>query len=101
MTEVSKGIRSYIIIFAWLGAVTLLEMGAVAMGMPRKALVIFILGTAAAKALLIALFFMHLKYENKWLWLMPGIPVALAVFFILMLFPDMVYHLTLRLGWTS
>lgn len=101
MKEVSKGIKSYLFIFAWLGVITLLEMGAVALGMPRNALVVFILGTAAAKALLIALFFMHLKSENRWIWFIPGVPVALALFFILMLFPDMVYHLTLRLKGTA
>lgn len=93
-----SNVKHYIIVFAWLAIITLLELGAVMVQMPHHALVLFILGTALAKAVLIALFFMHLKSERKIVWWIPGVPILLALFFVLMLFPDMVYHLTLHLG---
>ncbi len=94
----SRGIRNYLVVFCWLAFITALEVGAVMAGMPRKGLVIFVIATAAAKAIIIALFFMHLKSENAWIWWVPGLPIALALFFIGMLFPDMVYHLSLHFG---
>ena len=86
--------RVYGLTFAWLAALTLLEIGAVYSGLPHHALVILIIGTALGKALLIGLFFMHLKFENWLVWLLPGIPVIFALFFILMVFPDITSHLT-------
>jgi hypothetical protein len=39
---------------------------------------------------------MHLKYDRRVAWLLPAIPVILAVIFVAALFPDLVYHLPLR-----
>ncbi len=85
--------RTYGFTFAWLAGLTLLEIGTVYLGLPHHALVILIVGTALGKALLIGLFFMHLKFENRLVWLLPGIPVLFAIFFILMVFPDIASHL--------
>ena len=87
--------KTYIVVFAWLGLLTLIEIGAALLQIPRHALVILIVSTALGKALLIALYFMHLKFENRFTWLLPGVPVILAILFIAMLFPDMVFHLTM------
>ncbi len=97
MNDVAKEIKHYIVIFGWLAVITALELGAVMLNLPRAGLIIFVIGTAVAKAVIIALFFMHLKSENKLMWWLPGLPIALALFFIFMLFPDMVYHLTLQI----
>ncbi len=86
--------KTYFIIFGWLGFLTLLEIGAVMLNLERSALVIFIIGTALGKATLIALYFMHLKFESRLTWLLPIIPVLLGVIFVLGLFPDLVFHLT-------
>ena len=48
-------------------------------------------------AWLIALFFMHLKFDRPAVWLLPGIPVLLGIAFVLALFPDIVWHATLRM----
>jgi hypothetical protein len=47
--------------------------------------------------LLIALYFMHLKFDRRVVWLLPGIPVVLGIVFVLALFPDIVFHLTARM----
>lgn len=84
--------KNYFFIFGWLLALTVFEVGIVLAGWPRKALVIMLIATALAKAMLIALYFMHLKFDRRTVWLLPGIPVALAIFFVMMLFPDLVWH---------
>lgn len=87
-------IKSYLGIFAWLVILTIIEIAAANLNISKQALAVFLIGTAVAKVLLIVLYFMHLKFESRWIWLLPGIPMLLAVFFVLMLFPDIVYHLT-------
>jgi caa(3)-type oxidase subunit IV len=89
--------KTYVTIFGWLALLTLLELAAVAVGLPKGALIVFLIGTALAKALLIALYFMDLKFEGRLVWLLPGIPVVFAVIFITALFPDIVLHLTFKM----
>lgn len=83
---------TYIAVYGWLIALTVLEVGVVLAGWPRTAIAVFLVATALAKALLIALYFMHLKFDRRWVWLLPGIPVAIGIVFILALFPDIVLH---------
>ncbi|MBI4431828.1 MAG: cytochrome C oxidase subunit IV family protein [Candidatus Omnitrophica bacterium] len=91
-TKSNVGLASYIWVFAGLIFLTALEVLAVSADFSKTAVLLFLLGTVAAKALLIALFFMHLKSEKWWVWLLPALPVLLSILFIFALFPDIVYH---------
>lgn len=97
MTNHGPTARTYLFTFAWLAVLTAMEIGVVLLGWPRMALVIFLISTALAKATLIGLFFMHLRFDRPWVWLLPAIPVFFAIIFVLALFPDIVWHLTLRM----
>ena len=88
--------KTYLVIYSWLMGLTALEVALAMMGIPKTALAILLVSTALAKALLIVLYFMHMKFDKPLVWLLPGIPVALALFFVGMLFPDMVYHAVQR-----
>lgn len=88
--------KSAIFIYIWLVALTLIEVWIVAVGIPKNIGLLLMLGTTLGKVLMIVLYFMHMKHDRLLIWLLPGIPVLLALFFILMIFPDMVYHLPLR-----
>ncbi len=89
--------RTYLAIYGWLIGLTILEVGVVLAGWPRGAIVTLLVSTALAKALLIALYFMHLKFDRPIVWLLPGIPVVLGIVFVLALFPDVVFHLVQRM----
>ena len=54
----------------------------------RLATIVLVLGVASIKALLVMTFFMHLKFEGRWKWVIVGLPVVLAVLFLLALMPD-------------
>jgi caa(3)-type oxidase subunit IV len=82
-------------VYVVLIALTLLEVAIVTMGLPKAAGALLMLGTTFGKVTLIVLYFMHMKSDRPLAWLLPAIPVALAIFFVLMLFPDLVYHLPL------
>ncbi|HEU4384938.1 MAG TPA: cytochrome C oxidase subunit IV family protein [Anaeromyxobacteraceae bacterium] len=57
---------SYLAAFAVLVALTLVEIGVVRSGgIAHRAAVIALVAIAAAKAALIALFYMHLRYETR------------------------------------
>ena len=89
--------RTYLAIYGWLIGLTILEVGVVLAGWPQGAIVTLLVATALAKALLIALYFMHLKFDRPIVWLLPGIPVVLGIVFVLALFPDVVFHLVQRM----
>ena len=89
--------RTYVVIYGWLIGLTALEVGVVLAGWPQGAIVTLLVATALAKALLIALYFMHLKFDRPVVWLLPGIPVVLGIVFVLALFPDVVFHMVQRM----
>ena len=88
--------RHAVIIYSWLVLLTLIEVGVVWAGLSKTAGAILMGGTTLGKVLMIGLYFMHLKDDQPIAWLLPVIPVALAVFFVIALFPDLVFHLPLR-----
>ena len=88
---------TYLAIYGWLLGLTILEVGVVLAGWPKGVVASLLVSTAIAKALLIALYFMHLKFDRRVVWWIPGIPVVMGIVFVLALFPDIVFHLTLRM----
>ena len=79
---------NYIGVFWWLLALTILEIAVIYMPMARLIIVILLVGMALSKAALVAMYFMHLKFERLTLGVIALTPLILCVFLILMLFPD-------------
>ena len=83
---------NYMAIFWWLLALTILEVLA---GIPQASPAYpqllkgaLLVGMAVAKAVLVALYFMHLKFEKVALGFIAMIPLVLCVFVVLMVLPD-------------
>ncbi len=79
----------YINIFWWLLGLTIVE---VAVAIPEYALVlkaILLIGLACGKAALVAIYFMHLKFERKTLAAIVITPFLICVFLVIMLMPDL------------
>ncbi|ABS27063.1 cytochrome C oxidase subunit IV family protein [Anaeromyxobacter sp. Fw109-5] len=58
--------RQYVVVFVVLGVLTLVELGvARTPGIARAAVVLALVSLAVAKAALIALFYMHLRFETR------------------------------------
>ena len=79
---------NYIGVFWWLLALTILEIAVIYMPFARMAIVILLVGLALSKATLVALYFMHLKFERLTLGIIALTPLVLCIFLILMLTPD-------------
>ncbi len=79
---------NYIGVFWWLSGLTILEIAVIYVPMARLIVVILLIGLALSKAVLVAMYFMHLKFERVTLGVIALTPLILCVFLILMLLPD-------------
>lgn len=83
---------NYMVIFWWLLALTILEVlagiPAASPSYPQILKATVLVGFAVVKALLVALYFMHLKFEKSVLGYIALIPFVLCVFVVLMVLPD-------------
>jgi cytochrome c oxidase subunit 4 len=88
MTTTTHDEPNYMGVFWWLLALTLLELGVIYVPIHRMGILVLLVVLAISKAVLVALYFMHLKFERVTLGLIALSPFVLCVFLILMLLPD-------------
>ena len=88
MTTTTHNEPNYMGVFRWLLALTLLELGVIYVPIHRMGILALLVVLAISKAALVALYFMHLKFERLTLALIALSPFVLCVFLILMLLPD-------------
>ena len=83
---------NYVAIWMWL--VVLLVAGVLASYLPlgKSAVIFLIFLVATIKALLVALYYMHLRFERGMIYAMAIVPVVLVVVLTFLLFPDFVLH---------
>jgi len=88
MTEAAHKQPNYIGVFWWLLALTIIEIAVIYMPIAKFAIAVMLIVLAVTKAALVALYFMHLKFERITLGWIALSPFILCVFLILMLLPD-------------
>lgn len=78
----------------WLWLVALLAVGVAASLLPggRTLALVLIFGTAFTKALLVALNFMHLRFESPLIYALVLIPLLFVTVLAVALFPDFVWR---------
>jgi len=79
---------NYMAVFWWLLILTVIEIAVIYLPIVKTAIVIMLVALAISKAMLVALYFMHLKFERLTLGAVALSPFVLCVFLILMLLPD-------------
>jgi cytochrome c oxidase subunit 4 len=87
---------NYIAIFIYLSVLTGVELVVYAMGLPQVAKVGLLIALAFAKAVLVAMYFMHLAVERRTLAIIAIIPIILVTFLCFMLLPDLTTRLWTR-----
>ena len=80
---------NYIAIFWWLLALTILEVAVIFAPLARVLIGILLVGMALSKASLVAMYFMHLKFERTTLGLIAMTPLLLCVLLAFALLPDL------------
>jgi cytochrome c oxidase subunit 4 len=81
--------RPYMRVFVGLAVLTAVEVSLASLAvLPRPILIILLLILAAAKALLVAMYYMHLRYDHRILWIIGGFPFFLAGVMMLIILAD-------------
>jgi cytochrome c oxidase subunit 4 len=88
MSDAAHHETNYMGVFWWLLALTILEVIVVYMPLAKMVIAALLVTMAVTKAALVAMYFMHLKFERRTLALVALSPFVLCVFLILMLTPD-------------
>ena len=88
---------NYLVIFGVLCFLTLVSVAADLVEFQNKAvLIVVVLGVSSAKAMCVMAFFMHLKFEGNWKYLLLAPTAILAIGLPLALLPDIGLHYYLQ-----
>ena len=71
--------RTYLVVFAWLTVLTAIEVIVAAVGLPEFVKIGLLVGIAIIKAALVILFYMHLRYDSFWYWIILLVPLFFVV----------------------
>jgi cytochrome c oxidase subunit 4 len=76
--------RTYLVIWAWLAGLMLLGVGLSELPIPKMVIILGILALSSVKAILVALYYMHLKFDRKTLTLVAVFPLVIILLAILL-----------------
>jgi cytochrome c oxidase subunit 4 len=80
---------NYYLIWVILAVLTLAEVGvAFLSAIPKQLLIIILILMALWKAALVAMYYMHLKFEPKKLWVVALAPVPLAIILVMVVLAE-------------
>ena len=79
---------NYMGVFLVLFVLTVVEIAVVYMPIAHLAVAFMLIGLALTKAICVAAYFMHLKFEKRTLAIIAAIPIVLCAFLVFMLMPD-------------
>jgi cytochrome c oxidase subunit IV len=79
---------NYMTVFWWLAALTAIEIGVIFAPFPRMTIWALLIALALTKAALVAMYFMHLRFEVRTLGLIAVTPLVIATLLIFLLLPD-------------
>lgn len=79
---------NYIAVFWWLLGLTIVEVAVIFAPIARLLIGILLVGTALSKASLVAMYYMHLKFERRTLGVIVITPLALCILLVFALLPD-------------
>ncbi len=89
MEHAHKEHPKYMRIFWILLVLTIAEVAVVYLPFPKVVTTLLLIGMACTKAAYVALYFMHLKFEQKTLTAIALTPFIICVFLVFMLLPDL------------
>jgi len=82
-TDTAHAGPSYLAVWAGLAVLTLLEVWVATLGFGEATTIVVLVGLAIWKALLVALYYMHLRFEPTRLRILAVAPLPLAVILVL------------------
>ena len=82
---------NYMAIFWWLAILTVIEIGVVFLPFGKIINGTLLCGLAVGKAAMVAMYFMHLKFETRTLGLIAITPLVIATLLVVIILPDSFY----------
>src|SRR6267143_4195694 len=79
---------NYMAIFWYLAILTAIEIAVIYAPLPKVTIVVLLCSLALGKAVLVAMYFMHLRFEKRTLGLVAITPLVIATLLIFVLLPD-------------
>ncbi len=80
--------RQYVVIWVWLAALMLLGVLLSSLHLPHRTVVLAVLGLSTIKAVMVAAYYMHLKFDAKFLTVVAAIPIPFGVMLAVMILLD-------------
>jgi len=71
--------RTYLIVFAWLAVMTAIEVTVAALPLPELVTIIILITLAVIKAALVVLYYMHLRYDSFYYWIILLVPIVFVL----------------------
>jgi cytochrome c oxidase subunit IV len=79
---------NYMAIFWYLAILTVVEIGVIYLPIGKLTIGVLLCGLALGKAALVAMYFMHLKFETRTLGMVAVTPLVIATLLVFLLLPD-------------
>jgi cytochrome c oxidase subunit IV len=79
---------NYMAIFWYLAILTVIEIGVIYLPVGKLTIGVLLCALALGKAALVAMYFMHLRFETRTLGMIAIIPLLIATLLIFLLLPD-------------
>ena len=79
---------NYMAIFWWLAVLTVIEIAVIYTPLARLVIGILLVSLATSKAALVAMYFMHLRFETRTLGYIALTPLVIATLLVFILLPD-------------
>jgi len=83
---------NYVLVWYWLLGLALASVLLSALPLSHTVMVVLVFAAATVKALLVALYYMHLRFEHWLLCLLALVPLGLFGILLLVLFPEIAYR---------
>ncbi|MGH7313455.1 MAG: cytochrome C oxidase subunit IV family protein [Candidatus Rokuibacteriota bacterium] len=79
---------NYMMIFWWLAALTAIELAVIFLPLAKFTIGVLLVALALGKAALVAMYFMHLRFEVRTMGLIAVTPLVIATLLVFLLLPD-------------
>ncbi len=79
---------NYMAIFWYLAILTVVEIAVIYLPMPKFTIGVLLCALALGKATMVAMYFMHLKFETRTLGMVAITPLLIATLLVFVLLPD-------------
>jgi len=88
MATIAPKHPNYMAIFWYLAILTVAEIAVIFAPWPKLTINVLLCGMALGKASLVAMYFMHLRFETRTLGVVAVIPLTIATLLVFLLLPD-------------